>query len=447
MRLYILDTNVLVQDPQALFRFHEHDIYVPLQVLEELDRLKQGDSERARNVREVSRLLDNLVDDHDIQAIRNGIALPGTDTAASGHLFIQTEPQHVTTPFLEQTPDNTILVVAKAQQEAMQEREVVLVSRDINLRIKARAMGLRAEDYHSDQVVNDLALLPTGSMEISARLLQPALSQHVFNVRDEDLSEVYPGLGLYSGEHPELDCRVLKQSPDGTRLSTATDYRRDSGQRVWGIQARNREQNFALNLLLDPHIDLVTLLGVAGTGKTLLALAAGLAQTLEDHRYQEIIVTRATVPVGDDIGYLPGTEEEKMTPWMGALMDNLEVLASTENGGSWGRQASNDLIQQRIKLRSLNFMRGRTFLKRYLIIDEAQNLSRAQVKTLLTRAGPGTKIICVGNIAQIDTPYITATTSGLTYVVDRFKNWPHGGHVTLARGERSRLADFAARML
>jgi len=308
-------------------------------------------------------------------------------------------------------------------------------------------MGLIAEDYHSDQVVNDLTLLPVGSLEVNADLLQSALSRQVLTVPAEGISDIYPGLGLYSGNHRELDCRVLEHFAGGARLSTVTDYQRDSGQRVWGIQARNREQNFALNLLMDPHIDLVTLLGLAGTGKTLLALASGLAQTLEDHHYEEIIVTRATVPVGDDIGFLPGTEEDKMTPWMGALVDNLEVLAKTDAGGSWGRQASNDLLHHRIKLRSLNFMRGRTFLKRYLIIDEAQNLSRTQVKTLLTRAGPGTKIICIGNIAQIDTPYITATTSGLTYVVDRFKDWPHAGHVTLARGERSRLADFAARML
>ena len=242
-------------------------------------------------------------------------------------------------------------------------------------------------------------------------------------------------------------CRRRDSTDQNINVTTVTDYRQEGGQRVWGIQARNREQNFAFNQLMNPDIDLVTLLGIAGTGKTLLALAAGLEQTLEQHRYQEIIVTRATVPVGDDIGFLPGTEEEKMTPWMGALMDNLEVLAKTEDAGSWGQAASNDLIHTKIKLRSLSFMRGRTFLKRYLIIDEAQNLTRAQVKTLLTRAGPGTKIVCMGNIAQIDTPYITPTTSGLTYLVERFKQWPHSGHVTLARGERSRLADYASKVL
>jgi PhoH-like ATPase len=216
---------------------------------------------------------------------------------------------------------------------------------------------------------------------------------------------------------------------------------------VWGVQARNREQNFALNLLMDPDVDLVTLLGAAGTGKTLLALAAGLAQTLDEQRYKEIIVTRATIPVGEDIGFLPGTEEEKMTPWMGALMDNLEVLTKTDIGGEWGKAATNDLLHNRIKIRSLNFMRGRTFLNKYIILDEAQNLTAKQMKTLITRAGPGTKVVCLGNISQIDTPYLTETSSGLTYIVDRFKGWEHSGHVTLLRGERSRLADYATENL
>jgi PhoH-like ATPase len=216
---------------------------------------------------------------------------------------------------------------------------------------------------------------------------------------------------------------------------------------VWGISARNREQNFALNVLMDPEVDFVTLLGTAGTGKTLLALAAGLAQTMDQQRYKEIIVTRATVPVGEDIGFLPGTEEEKMTPWMGALNDNLEVLASPQDSSNWARQATNDLLSSRIKVRSMSFMRGRTFLSRYVIIDEAQNLTPKQMKTLLTRAGPGTKMICLGNVEQIDTPYLTETTSGLTFAVDRFQFWPHSAHITLRRGERSRLADFASEVL
>jgi PhoH-like ATPase len=212
--------------------------------------------------------------------------------------------------------------------------------------------------------------------------------------------------------------------------------------------ARNREQNFALNLLMNPEVDFVTLLGQAGTGKTLLTLAAGLMLTLEFKVYSEIIMTRVTVPVGEDIGFLPGTEEEKMNPWMGALEDNLDVLNKTDDeSGDWGRAATRDLIRSRIKVKSLNFMRGRTFINKFLIIDEAQNLTPKQMKTLITRAGPGTKVVCLGNIAQIDTPYLTEGSSGLTYVVDRFKGWSHSGHVTLQRGERSRLADHAAEVL
>jgi PhoH-like ATPase len=248
------------------------------------------------------------------------------------------------------------------------------------------------------------------------------------------------------GDAP-LTARVKEIVGKTAVLQTLKDHSHHRNA-VWGVGARNREQNFALNLLLDPEIDFVTLLGQAGTGKTLLALAAGLTQVLEARRYSEIIMTRATVPVGEDIGYLPGTEEEKMQPWMGALQDNLEVLLQGDSAaGDWGRSASADLVRTRIKVKALSFMRGRTFINKYLIIDEAQNLTPKQMKTLITRAGPGTKVVCLGNIAQIDTPYLTEGSSGLTYVVDRFKGWAHSGHVTLQRGERSRLADFAAEAL
>ncbi|MEE9141607.1 MAG: PhoH family protein, partial [Gammaproteobacteria bacterium] len=239
---------------------------------------------------------------------------------------------------------------------------------------------------------------------------------------------------------------VRKVGDDGAILELARDYRTER-QAVWGIRARNLEQNFALNLLMDPEVDMITITGPAGTGKTLLTLASALAQTLEEKRYREIIMTRVTVPLGEDIGFLPGTEEEKMEPWMGALMDNLEVLTQPDEGGDWGRAATQDLLRNRIKIRSLNFMRGRTFFSRFIIIDEAQNLTSKQMKALITRAGPGTKLVCLGNIAQIDTPYLTETTSGLTHVVHRFKGWPHSGHVTLLRGERSRLADHASDIL
>jgi PhoH-like ATPase len=254
------------------------------------------------------------------------------------------------------------------------------------------------------------------------------------------------------GDDP-LYAQVRETAGNTAVLATLRDYSHGKNN-VWGITARNREQNFALNLLMNPDFDFVSLLGHAGTGKTLLALASALTQTLETKRYNEIIITRATVPVGDDIGFLPGTEEEKMQPWMGALEDNLEVLhlgtgKSSNNlnnpqGTEAPRNSTMELVRSKIKVKSLSFMRGRTFMNKFLIIDEAQNLTPKQMKTLVTRAGPGTKIVCLGNIAQIDTPYLTEGSSGLTYVVDRFKGWPHAGHITLQRGERSRLADYAS---
>jgi PhoH-like ATPase len=330
------------------------------------------------------------------------------------------------------------------------------VSKDINMRIKAHALGLAAEDYYNDKVLEDTDVLYTGARELAPDFWD----QHgkdveswkkdgrtYYRVRGPLCQELLLNEFVYQeGERP-LHAMVKEVHGRSAVLETVRDYTHAKNA-VWGITARNREQNFALNLLMNADIDFVTLLGQAGTGKTLLTLASGLMQTLEVKHYSEIIMTRVTVPLGEDIGFLPGTEEEKMGPWMGALEDNLDVLNNTDDeAGEWGRAATRDLIRSRIKIKSLNFMRGRTFINKYLIIDEAQNLTPKQMKTLITRAGPGTKVVCLGNIAQIDTPYLTEGSSGLTYVVDRFKGWPHSGHVTLQRGERSRLADHAAEAL
>jgi PhoH-like ATPase len=348
-------------------------------------------------------------------------------------------------------PDNDILATTLALQKSHPDVRVTLVSKDINLRIKAAAMGVNAEDYYNDQVLDDVSLLYTGLFELPEDFWE-SHSKDMASWKEEGrtyyritgplVAHWHPNQCLYTASG-DFEALVRQLEGGSAVIEHVQDYR-SSRHTVWGIQARNREQNFALNLLLDPNIDFVSLLGAAGTGKTLLTLAAGLVQTLEQNRYREIIMTRVTVPLGEDIGFLPGTEEEKMTPWMGALMDNLEVLTHSETAGDWGRAVTNDLLRSRIKVRSLNFMRGRTFLNKYLILDEAQNLTSKQMKALITRAGPGTKIIALGNVAQIDTPYLTETTSGLTYVVDRFKHWSHGGHVTLMRGERSRLADYAS---
>jgi PhoH-like ATPase len=457
-KLFVLDTNVLMHDPTCLFRFEEHDIYIPMATLEELDHNKKGMSEVARNARQASRFLDEIVSgaEHDIAA---GIPLSARGgKEAAGRLLLQTSAISGELPatLASGKTDNQIIGVVKHLQDRFAKRQVILVSKDINMRIKARALGLAAEDYFNDKVLEDTDLLFSGVRELPADFWdrhgremeswqQGGLT--FYRVKGPLCASLLVNEFVYQESSKPFHAIVREQAGKSAVLATIRDYGHQRNA-VWGISARNREQNFAMNLLMNPEIDFVTLVGQAGTGKTLLTLAAGLTQTLESKIYSEIIMTRVTVPIGEDIGYLPGTEEEKMTPWMGALEDNLDVLNKTdEDAGEWGRAATRDLIRSRIKVKSLNFMRGRTFINKFLIIDEAQNLTPKQMKTLVTRAGPGTKVVCLGNISQIDTPYLTEGSSGLTYVVDRFKNWPHSGHITLQRGERSRLADHAAEVL
>ncbi|WP_422843461.1 PhoH family protein [Acidovorax sp. M2(2025)] len=460
-KLFVLDTNVLLHDPTSLFRFEEHDIFLPMIVLEELDAHKKGMTEVARNGRQTSRTLDALAGVQGADIAR-GLKLDSTgQRAAGGCLYFQTAPLDYSLPtsLPPGKADNQILGVVEALRKLHAPREVVLVSKDINMRVKARALGLNAEDYQNDKTLEDGDLLYAGVMALppdfwtkSGKNVESwqSGSHTYYRIGGPIVPQLMINQFVYfeaPGE-PSLFARVSEIREKTAVLQTLKDYG-STKNAVWGVTTRNREQNFAMNLLMDPEVDFVTLTGTAGTGKTLLALAAGLTQVLDDRRYTEIIMTRATVSVGEDIGFLPGTEEEKMGPWMGALDDNLEFLAKGDGGnaGEWGRAATNELIRSRIKIKSMNFMRGRTFLNKYVIIDEAQNLTPKQMKTLITRAGPGTKIICMGNLAQIDTPYLTEGSSGLTYAVDRFKGWPHSGHITLARGERSRLADFASEVL
>ncbi len=461
-RIYVLDTNVLMHDPTALFRFEEHDVFLPMTVLEELDAAKKGNSEVSRNARQVSRFINELIERTGQSRIDEGLELKLPQgiqldrKAQVGRLYFQTQNIDMNGGREKRRvlPDNLILASVVTLREQKPDVPVVLVSKDINLRIKASIFGITAEDYENDRALDDFSLLFAGHNVLPKDFWDRHPEVRSWSERGHTFYEVklrkdedwYAHQFLFMPEENDVELRVLAIKDKVATLQIVDDYRHSS-HTVWGVAARNREQNFALNALMDPDVDFVTLLGTAGTGKTLLALAAGLAQTMDTQRYREIIMTRATVSVGEDIGFLPGTEEEKMTPWMGALTDNLEVLATPQEGGGWGRQATNDLLASRIKIRSLNFMRGRTFLSRYVIIDEAQNLTPKQMKTLLTRAGPGSKMVCLGNVEQIDTPYLTETTSGLTYAVDRFKGWEHSAHVTLRRGERSRLADYASEML
>lgn len=464
-KLFVLDTNVLMHDPASIFRFQEHNIFIPMIVLEELDRSKKGVSEVARNARQASRFFDELVGmiSGAPNQIESGIPITNLSNhgaqygSNSGRLFFQTRRMAALLPesLPGDMPDNSILATVLTLIEEQPDVQVVLVSKDINLRIKATILGIHAEDYHNDQVLDDIDLLYPGMTTVSEDFWErhsgkmESWQEHgrtYYRVEGADVENWYPNQSIYIPDESQFEGIVRSVEERSATFELSRDYRSRQNS-VWGIQARNREQNFAFNVLLDPEIDIVTIVGTAGTGKTLLSLAAGLAQTMENKIYREIIMTRETIPVGEDIGFLPGTEEEKMTPWMGALLDNLELLGDSQDANDWERGATSNLLRNRIKIRSLNFMRGRTFLNRYIILDEAQNLTPKQIKTLITRAGPGTKIVCIGNVAQIDTPYLTGTTSGLTYLVDRFKNWQHSAHITLKRGERSRLSDYAENVL
>ncbi|MEY4507878.1 MAG: hypothetical protein RL297_2456, partial [Pseudomonadota bacterium] len=385
-RLFVLDTNVLLHDPMSLFRFEEHDIFLPMIVLEELDGHKKGMTEVARNGRQTSRTLDALVAQQGGD-LTQGIALSSTGhTAARGLMFFQTEPLNNELPssLPQGKADNQILGVVQALRDKHSPREVILVSKDINMRVKARALGLAAEDYENDKTLDDGELLYSGVLALpsdfwtrqSKTIESWQSASHTFyRVSGPSVAQFHINQFVYfeaPGE-PSLYARVTEIQGKTAVLRTLKDYGHLK-HAVWGVTSRNREQNFAMNLLMDPEVDFVTLTGTAGTGKTLMALAAGLTQVLDDRRYTEIIMTRATVSVGEDIGFLPGTEEEKMGPWMGALDDNLEFLAKGDGGnaGEWGRAATNELIKSRIKIKSMNFMRGRTFMNKYVIIDEAQ---------------------------------------------------------------------------
>ncbi|WP_167631219.1 PhoH family protein [Mariprofundus ferrooxydans] len=447
-KIYILDTNVLIHDPNALVHFDEHDVVLPIVVLEEMDHVKKGMDELARNVREASRQLDEL--SASCEDMDKGCPLPG-----GGRLFFELNHRSLEVlpePLATGSGDNRIIAVAIALQQEQKSRHVILVSKDINMRIKARALGLTTEDYRSDRVVSDLSVLPSGKLRLEEatwqamgaemQVLDHDHGNHFVVTWPEEMElPLINSFVVLPGER-EIAMRCTAQD-EGRRvhLQDVVSYRQERNA-VWGIQARNLEQNMAMNLLMDAELDLVAMVGLAGSGKTLMALAAGLHQTLDMGLYEKILVTRATVPMGQDIGFLPGTEREKLEPWMGAITDNLSILL--------GDEASNiaDILgQHRIEIAALSFARGRTFTKTWLIVDEAQNMTPHQMKTIVTRMGEDSKIIILGNNAQIDTPYLTAYTNGLSRAVSAFAGWEHAGHIALKAGERSRLATKAVEVL
>jgi len=447
-KIYILDTNVIIHDPSSLQRFDEHDVILPIVVLEEMDKVKKGFDELARNVREASRQLDELsmgCDD-----LSKGCPLPG-----GGRLFF--ELNHRSLDILPDSlangsGDNRIIAVSLSVQQEHPDRHVILVSKDINLRIKARALGLKTEDYRSDRVVSDLSVLPSGKLRLDhstwetmatdMEVLEHDHGNHfvVSWPEETDLPFMNSFVVLPGEREVAMRCTSLDEQRR-VHLQDTTSYR-NGRHAVWGIQARNLEQNMAMNLLMDADLDLVAMMGKAGSGKTLLALAAGLHQTLDMGLYEKILVTRATVPMGQDIGFLPGTEREKLEPWMGAITDNLSILLGDE-----AQNISDILGQHRIEIAALSYARGRTFTKTWLLVDEAQNLTPHQMKTLVTRMGEDSKLIILGNNGQIDTPYLTAHTNGLTQAVSAFAGWEHGGHIALKASERSRLAARAVDVL
>ncbi|MFM9088385.1 MAG: PhoH family protein [Cyanobium sp.] len=455
-KTFVLDTNVLLHDPQALTRFQDNDVVVPIEVVEEIDRFKRDPSEKGRNARQVSRLLDELREKGNLA---DGVCI---DPATGGTLkvvFCRSETLQQLPPELKGgNGDNNILAVALEQrlQEVMgRHLPVVLVTKDTNLRIKADAVGLIAQDYTTDKV--DIADLYPGFCEVWTSAEQMDRVKHPGGLPQADLPAGHPelvaneGVTLVDQAQPN---HTLLARFDGTS-GALQPLQRAPKVRLGAIQPRNREQTFALDLLLDPEIQLVTLIGKAGTGKTLLALAAGLHMVADERAYDRLLVTRPVIPLGKDIGYLPGDLEEKMGPWMQPIIDNLDFLLGSNEGhgstrggqraprNSWADLKGMGLLE----VEAISYIRGRSIPRQYMVVDEAQNLTPHEVKTIVTRVGEGTKIVLTGDPYQIDNPYVDAESNGLTWLVERFKGQGLAGHVTLMRGERSPLAELAAQLL
>jgi len=436
-KIFVLDTNVLLHDPQAIFAFQDNDVVIPIVVIEELDKFKKGVDEIGRNARQVSRILDE-------HRLKGKLSL-GVQLKGGGCLRVELNhqsPQHLPSELIATKADNRILATALNLKH--DDLPVILVTKDTNLRIKADALGLHAEDYESDTVMIDE--LYAGETELT---VEPGAIDEFYTKGEMPPPEPRP----YPNEY-----LLLKNSanPSQTALSRYSRQRNalvpisSAKHGVWGINARNKQQQFALDLLLNDDIRLVTLVGKAGTGKTLLALAAGLEKTIEARSFQRLVVSRPVFPLGRDIGFLPGDIEEKLKPWMQPIRDNLDFLmgASVVAGRAKGKKDLQNLFDLgMIEVEPLTYIRGRSMPNQYLIVDEAQNLTPHEIKTIITRAGEGTKVVLTGDPYQIDNPYIDSSSNGLTYVAERFKDEPIAGHITLVKGERSDLAELAATLL
>ncbi|MCH4562313.1 MULTISPECIES: PhoH family protein [Halomonas] len=463
-RLYVLDTNVLLHDPAAIYQFEEHEVVIPMIVLEELDKHKNGLREIARTARQVSRTLSDLTNQVSFDEIQRGIPIPRAGGESLGRLrfLCYPEPETLTLDHLEDSPDNRLLAETCRLRDERPDASVILVTKDINLRVKAAALRVPVEDYLTDRAFSDSDTMiegvqiypdadsggngPWEALEVDVEVER--IDHHTFyHLTGRMPSDWHAGMLVSDDDNgAAFEAIVRELAPQHARLQLLTNYRHKAS--VWGVHAHDSRQNFTLNLLMDDDIDLVTIAGSAGTGKTFMTLAAAFQQTLDSKRFERIVFTRAPISMSEDIGYLPGTEEEKMSPWMGAFHDNMDNLLRDEDGGSsWENGATRQLLGSRVQIRAPGFMRGRTLNDTFLIIDEAQNFTPKQLKSLVTRAGRNTKIVCLGNVGQIDTPYLTANTCGMAAVVQRFRDWPHAGHVTLKSVERSRLALAGEEML
>ena len=447
--LYVLDTNVLIHDPAAILEFEEHHVIIPMTVLEELDKLKSGRQAIAADCRQAIRSIDEILGRASPDEIEKGIPIRRGDKGPyRGSLSILMNhaadniailPTHLN--------DNKIINDICLLKENSPGQRTVLVTKDINMRLKARGCGIESEDYHNDQLVSDIKLLDAGYLEF-----ENSFWDHIENVeteqqsgrtlhkiaKQEPVQEINPNNFII--DQQGMIARAISVT-DNTITLLHLEHSRFLQQEAWGLRPRDIYQAMALNLLLDPDIHLVSLTGSAGSGKTILALAAAIEMTIATKLYRRIIVTRSTQGLDEDIGFLPGTEEEKMEPWLGAITDNLEALHYDDED----TDSSIDYILKKVPLhfKSLNYIRGRSFQHSLIIIDESQNLTPHQIKTIVTRAGTGSKVICLGNLSQIDTPYLSSTSSGLTYLTERFKNFDHGGSIQLQGVPRSRLAEYA----
>lgn len=451
---YVLDTNVLIHDPNALLNFEEHHVVIPMTVLEELDKLKSGHKAQAADCRQAIRHIDQILGRASPEQVERGVPIkrgpPESKNApTSGRLsilMINTPDKLSLLP--NQLNDNKIINDICQLQRLQPQQRVVLVTKDINMRLKARGCGIESDDYHSDQLVTDIEQLNKGYIEFKGNFwdtIEQVNTEQQHNgrtlhhlERTGALTEVYPQQFVI--DEMGFLGRII-QVTDTNLTLLHIDQHHCLTQQAWGLEPRDIHQAMALNLLLDPDIHLVNLTGAAGSGKTILALAAAIEMTVNTKVYRRIIATRSTQGLDEDIGFLPGTEKEKMEPWLGAITDNLEALHCDDDDTT----GSIDYVLDKVPLhfKSLNYIRGRSFQHSLILIDESQNLTPHQIKTIVTRAGSGSKVICLGNLAQIDTPYLSSTSSGLTYLTERFKDFQYGGNIKLQGVPRSLLAEYA----